>query len=259
MTLRYLRALLATNVRAAMALRGAFWTQAIFMAVNNLVFFTVWFLFFHKYESVRGWRLGDVAALYGISAFGFGLCITVAEGVRNLARKIVDGDLDAYLTQPKPVVVAASMSESNPSGWGDIASGLVLLAISGYMTASNVPWLLLTPVLAAMAFCGIALLICSLAFWFGPMDTLARLIMEFTILLSVYPSSIFGGGLRIVLFTVIPAGFVSHLPVSLLRDFSWAHVAQATLGASAFLAIALWVFHRGLRRYTSGNRFGVQG
>ena len=199
-----------------------------------------------------------MAALYGISAAGFGLCVIFAEGVRHLARQIVDGDLDAILSQPKPVVLSAVASASNPAGWGDLASGAVLLAISGYVTPAALPWLILAPVLSGLAFVSVALLVCSAAFWFGPIQTLARQVIEFTVLLSVYPSSIFGGSLRIVIFTLIPAGFASHLPVSLVRDFSLTHLAMAVGGCGLLLALAITTFSRGLRRYTSGNRFGVR-
>lgn len=256
--MRFVRALAGTNLRAAVALRGAFWTQALFMVANNLIFFTVWLLFFNRFESVRGWQLGDMAALYGVAATAFGMAVVLGEGVRDVARMIVEGDLDAYLTQPKPVVLQVVACRSNPAGWGDIVSGLILLGLSGYVTWASVPWLLLAPTLGALAIISVALIVGSMAFWFGPLDTLARQIVEFTVLCAVYPSSIFSGVLRIVLFTLIPAGFVSHLPVTLVRDFSWPHLGLAVGGTSGLLALASFTFHRGLRRYSSGNRFGVR-
>jgi ABC-2 type transport system permease protein len=98
----------------------------------------------------------------------------------------------------------------------------------------------------------------SLAFWAGPMDTLARQYWEFTVMFSCYPRSIFGGLLRVALFSVIPAGFVAYLPVELLRNFAWPGLALAFGGAVVYGGLALWVFHAGLRRYESGNRFRVR-
>ena len=45
-TLRFTRALIATNLKASFALRGSFWIQAAFMVMNNLIFFSVWWIFF---------------------------------------------------------------------------------------------------------------------------------------------------------------------------------------------------------------------
>ena len=35
---RFLRALVATNLRSALALRGSFWLSMLFMVLNNLAF-----------------------------------------------------------------------------------------------------------------------------------------------------------------------------------------------------------------------------
>ncbi len=257
-TLRFIYALTITNLKATFALRGAFWLQAGFMLLNNLIFFTVWLIFFNRFDEIRGWRLPDMGALYGVAAAGFGLSVIFAGGVRDLARMIVDGDLDPYLTQPKPVLLHAVGSKSSAAGWGDVLSGAVLIGFSGLVTWQTLPWVLLAPVLGGLAITATAILVCSLAFWLGPMDQMARQVIEFTVLCAVYPTSIFGGTLRIVLFTVIPAGFMSHLPVELIRDWSPRAMLFATGGVVLFVALALFVFHQGLKRYTSGNRFGVR-
>ena len=41
-TLSFTRALVATNLKAALALRSAFVIQVVFMALNNLTFFVFW-------------------------------------------------------------------------------------------------------------------------------------------------------------------------------------------------------------------------
>jgi viologen exporter family transport system permease protein len=99
----------------------------------------------------------------------------------------------------------------------------------------------------------------SLSFWLGRVDTLARQLWELTITFSLYPEPLFGGMLRFVLFTVLPAGFVGYLPARLVRNGS-AFDAIVLLGAAgAYLLVAVGLFDRGLRRYSSGSRFGTFG
>lgn len=257
-TLRFITRLIAMNIKASFALRGAFWLQFGFMIVNNLIFFTVWFIFFNRFEEIRGWRLGDMAVLYGVAAASFGLAVIFAAGVRDLARMIVEGDLDPYLTQPKPVLLHAVGSKTQASGWGDLASAIVLFAISGLVSWQTLPWFILAPILGGIALTAVATMVCSLAFWFGPMNQMARQLIEFTVLCAVYPTSIFTGALRVVLFTVIPAGFVSHLPAELIRSWSPTVLLYSVGGTVLLVVLALFMFHRGLRRYASGNRFGVR-
>jgi ABC-2 type transport system permease protein len=124
-TLSFTRALVATNFKATLALRGAFVIQVVFMALNNLTFFVFWWALMGHVTTLRGWRLGDIQLLFGLVAAAFGLTVTVAGGVRLLGRFIEDGDLDALLTQPKSVLVHALGLRSQPSGFGDLISGLM--------------------------------------------------------------------------------------------------------------------------------------
>jgi ABC-2 type transport system permease protein len=256
--LRFLLALLRTNMRASMALRGAFLVRVGFMAANNLIYFVMWWVFFTKYERVRGWALADMAALFAVCAGAFGLAVVLGGGVRDIARRIVDGDLDTCLTQPKSPLVQTTASRSEPSGWGDMASGLALLALSGYATPAAVPLWLVSSVFGALVFLATGVIFQSLAFWMGDTSTFSRQAWEFIIMFSLYPRTLFGGWLKLLLFTAVPAGFVSFLPVELVRDFRVTTLLAVVGGALLYSALAALVFAAGLRRYESGNRFGLR-
>lgn len=257
-TLRFAGALVSTNLKASFALRGAFWLQAVFMLGNNLMFFTIWWLFFDRFDDIRGWRLGDMAALYGLLALSFGLSAVFAGGTWELSRTIVEGDLDPYMTQPKSLLLHVVASRTRASGWGDIVSSFVLLGISGHVDAGTLPLVLLGALCGATVLTSTAVIVHSLAFWVGNMDTLARQFVEFTVMFSCYPRSIFAGAVRLLLFSLVPAGFVAYLPVELLRNFTWSGLGWAVGGAALYAFLAVFVFHAGLRRYESGNRFGVR-
>jgi ABC-2 type transport system permease protein len=87
----------------------------------------------------------------------------------------------------------------------------------------------------------------------------ARQLWDLLVTFSLYPEPLFGGMLRLALFTVLPAGFVGYLPARVVHAPSFADVNVLVIGASAYLGAAVWVFHRGLRRYTSGSRFSTFG
>jgi ABC-2 type transport system permease protein len=57
----------------------------------------------------------------------------------------------------------------------------------------------------------------------------------------------------------LPAGFVSYLPVEVVRRPSLSTLMACVFGTAGYAAFAFWFFARGLRRYESGNRFSVQG
>jgi ABC-2 type transport system permease protein len=257
--LTFVRALVRTNLKAALALRGAFAMQAVFMMLNNLTFFVFWWVLMSRVDSLRGWRLADVELLFGIVAVSVGLTMTVAGGVRHLGRFIEEGDLDTLLTQPRSVLVYALGVRSQPSGAGDVASGLAFIAMSGAVSWRALPLLIGAIAASALVCLACAIAFYSLAFWLGRIDTAARQLWDLLITFSLYPEPLFGGVLRLALFTVLPAGFVGYLPVRVVHDPSLAQVGLLLAAAAGYLALAVILFERGLRRYASGSRFSAFG
>ena len=256
--MRFAIALFVTNLKAALALRGAFWLQAGLMLVNNLLFFVFWWVLFERFEEIRGWRIGDVAVLFGVSAAGYGLAAILAGGVHDLARRIDAGELDPMLTLPRSVLVQAAGARTRPDGWGDVATGAILVAMSGHLHGAAWVTTPLAMICAGVMFAAVGVVLHSGAFWLGSVDGLARQGIELLITFSVYPPPLFGGALKLLLFTVLPAGFVGHLPAELVRGFDPATLALVVGGTIAWAMLAGWVFERGLRRYASGSRFGVR-
>ena len=258
-SLAFARALFATNIKAAVALRGAFVMQVAFMVLNNFTFFVFWWALMRRVPTLRGWRLGDIQMLFGVVAAGFGLTVTIAGGVRYLGRFIEEGDLDTLLTQPKSVLVHALGLRLQPSGFGDVLSGMVFIAWSGQVSWHMLPLVLGAIVASAVVLTACGIVFFSLAFWLGKVDTVARQLWELLLTFSLYPEPLFGGMLRLALFTILPAGFVGYLPVRVVHSPSLVGVAALVIGAGAYMTIAVLVFERGLRRYGSGSRFSAFG
>jgi ABC-2 type transport system permease protein len=257
--LRFAATVTAMNLRQSLALRAAFWLQAAFMIGNNLIFFATWWIFFRRFDDVGGWRFDDVAVLFGVVSAGFGLCVVFAGGVRDLARTIVDGDLDSLLLQPKPVLLHAAASRSDASGWGDLATGVGMLWAIGALHPAVLARTVVAVVSSACVFTATGIVLFSAAFWLGRVEHVARQAWEVVITFSLYPRPLFSGTVAVLLYTVIPAGFIAFLPAELVRRPSPARAAAVAASAAAWLALAVLVFHRGLRRYESGNRVGGRG
>ncbi len=256
--LRFAEALVSTNLRASFALRGAFWLQVFFMLANNALFFVFWWLLFAQVPDIGGWRIADVMTLYGVVAGGFGLAVTFGGGVRDLARSIADGELDAVLAQPRNPLLHTVASRTYASGWGDLASGVLFLGLSGQVGWATLPLAAIGMVASALVFVASGILFHCLAFWLGRVESLSRQLWESLVMFGLYPQPLFSGALRLVLFTLLPAGFVGYLPAALVREPSLEGLALVLAGAAAYWALALAVFAAGLRRYQSGSRFGVR-
>jgi ABC-2 type transport system permease protein len=257
--LRFARALLLTNLKASMILRGAFTMQVVFMALNNATFFVFWWLLMQRVPDIRGWRLPQVQLLFGIVAVAVGLALTLAGGVRHLGRSIDDGELDTLLVQPQSVLLHAAAMRSHASGFGDMLSGLLLIAWSGEVSWLDVPRVATAIAAGALVFTASGIVFFSLTFWLGKVETLARQLWDLLTTFSVYPEPLFGGVLRLILFTLIPAGWVGYVPARVAHQASLFQLTMLLTAAAAYLSLAIVVFERGLRRYASGSRFAIFG
>ena len=258
-TVRFAAALLTTTLKASLMLRGTFALQVVFMVLNNLAFFLFWWLLMRRVPVIRGWELADVQLLFGIVAAAFGLALAVAGGVRDLGRLIDEGELDTLLVRPQPVLLHAWGLRSQASGFGDLLSGLGFIIWSGHVSWSAMPSVALIVVISALLFIASGTVFFSLAFWLGKVDTLARQLWELLVTFSLYPEPLFGGAMRLILFTLIPAGWVGWVPVRLIREMSFGTLVLLAGAACAYTLIAIVVFSHGLRRYSSGSRFATFG
>jgi ABC-2 type transport system permease protein len=112
---------------------------------------------------------------------------------------------------------------------------------------------------SALIFVACGVVFFSLAFWLGRVETVATQLWELLVTFSLYPEPLFGGTLRLVLFTVLPAGFVGYVPVRILHAPSLTNVTILVCVAIGYAGIAAVLFNRGLRRYASGSRFTTFG
>jgi ABC-2 type transport system permease protein len=208
---------------------------------------------------LHGWRLADIQVLFGIVAAAFGLAILGAGGVRHLGTFIDEGELDTLLTQPKPVLLYALGLRSHPAGGGDLLSGVAFIALSGQVSWQDLPLLVLVIASSAIVFVATGVVFFSLAFWLGKVETLSRQLWDMLITFSLYPDPLFGGAVRLVLFTLLPAGFVAYVPARLVRAPNVGDALLLAAMTATYTLIAVVVFERGLRRYSSGSRFGTFG
>ena len=74
--------------------------------------------------------------------------------------------------------------------------------------------------MGACIFTSFVVIFCSLAFFLGNTEGLAQQLLGILVTFSTYPMNIFNGVVRLLLFTVIPAGFISFMPLQLLHQFT---------------------------------------
>lgn len=257
-TFTFFLALLRTSIIASISLRTAFMIESALMIGNNLIFFSMWWIFFRQFNDVKGWQLPEMYALMTVGMISYGLTQICFGGVKHLARSIMNGDLDPFMTQPKNLLLHLIGSKSLSKGWGYLMSAAVLIVL-GKLTAF--PTLLLIVVcglFGCLIIAACSIMAHSLAFWLGSIESVSRRYCDSLYLFILYPPNIYSGVLQIIMFTLIPAGIVGYIPVELIREFSFLKLFILIASSVAFFAFSFFVFNCGLKRYESGNRFGMR-
>jgi ABC-2 type transport system permease protein len=232
----------------------AFWSLGALMAVQNLIYFSLWAVVFSRVSSLKGWGLPEVAFLYGSGAIGYGILFSVLGGLNQLSSYIQDGLLDVYLARPRPVLLSILMHRMRADSLGDILAGVVMLLVFVRPEWKDVPLIMALSILAGIVYAAFRLIVHTLAFWGTGNETSENGFSAFLIA-STNPQNGFGPWGKFVLLTVFPAGYISLLPVEILKKFDWKLFTLQICGSFAVLAFSLWLFQQGLKRYASGNRF----
>ena len=257
-TFRFLLTCWKVNLASAMEYRASFFLMAGMMFINNMMWLFFWSLFFHRFPIVNNWGLHDVMMMWAIGAGGFGWANMLFGNFHRIALIVAGGQLDVYLSQPKPVLLNVMASRMSLTAAGDFVFGLAVYVWVGNHTVTGLLLFCLALLISGTLFMGVMIIAGSCSFFIGNAEGISQQIFNGFLALTTYPSDIFRGVTRILLFTVIPAGFISYLPIGLLRDFDSAFAVGA-IGMTVFLVLAgVIFFHAGLRRYTSGNAIAMR-
>ncbi len=257
--LRFLLACWKVNLAAAMEYRLSFVLLAGMMIVNNLLWLLFWSLFFGRFPVVNGWQLNDVMMLWAVGAGGFGWANVLFGNFNRIAEIVAGGRLDVYLSQPKPVLLHVLASRMSITALGDFIFGLAVYAWAGDHSLRGAALFAAGLLLAGLLFMAVMILAGCCAFFIGNAEGLSQQVFNGFLALTTYPSDIFRGLARAVLFSVVPAGFISYLPIGLLRDFSPPFVCGAAGVTLGFGIAGVLLFRLGLKRYTSGNAIAMRG
>ncbi|MGZ3622814.1 MAG: ABC transporter permease [Ktedonobacteraceae bacterium] len=257
-TAGFIGSYVVANLQAAMEYRAAFIVQILTMVANDGLWLFFWWTYFRTFPLVNGWQSSNIIVIWAVSACGFGIGMAMFGNTPKLAALIMNGGLDAYLGMPRNVLLHVCITASDPSAWGDIVFAVGAFVLLLRPDLLHFALFLFLSMLSAIIFVSFLIIFGSLAFFLGNTEGLSQQMLGALVTFSTYPMNIFNGIVRVFLFTVIPAGFISFVPLQILQHFSWALFAGMIGFTILFAGIAISMFQLGLRRYESGNLLGMQ-
>lgn len=229
-----------------------FFTNVFFMILNNASFIIQWIVLFSIREEMGGYSLKQVLLLWGFASITYGVSRFFFKKAFELHDIINSGKLDAYLVQPKNVLLQAITSDVEPSALGDMIYGYIVLIIYG-ITIKNFFLFTLLGVLGGLCLASIAVIMSSLSFWVSKSDVVADTANSLMTNFATYPDGIFKGVVKYLLYTLIPVGITSYLPVRIMVDFNLEYLLMVLGFTIGLVVLSFIIFNAGLRRYSSSN------
>ena len=247
-----------SNIKTAFLNKSDALVNIVMMTINNLSFVFMWWVIFQNKGSVNGWNFGEMALLFAVLNNAFATFALFARGVQQMPEYIDSGNLDNFLISPRSSLFLIATSESTFANWGDYLTGFIMFFLSGYVSWQSFLIMLLCSFLAFIILFSVRLLVSCVAFFISDSQRLGDNIFMAMITFASQPASIFTGWYKVLFLTIIPAGMISLYPVNLIKNFHWSDFAALSIGAVFFLILSIWLYHKGLKHYSSGNRFGVR-
>ena len=239
----------------AAARRTAFWTQIAAMVVNDVAWVLFWLIFFHRVGTVRGWDTHQVLLLFAVLTTSAGLVLGLLSNCRRIPATVQSGALDEVLALPVHPLRHLLVRRIDTINLGDVAFGVVLFVVAAHPTPQHVLVYVVGSLASAVLLTGFLVLTGSLSFFVGRGEA-SDLSLHSVLLLASYPADVFTGATKALLYSAVPAAFVSAVPARLIDDFDVVD-ALVLVGAAGVFAVLGWsVFTLGLRRYTSGSAWG---
>lgn len=232
--------------------KGTFLTNVTFMILNNACFIVQWIVLYSLKDDVGGYTFKQVLLLWGIAAGTYGFSRFFFKNAFSLADTINNGKLDAYLVQPKNVLLSAITTGVEASAIGDLIYAYIMLFLYGFTVTGFLLYTFFI-ILGGFMLAAIAVILGSLSFWFNKSDVVADVGNSLMTNFATYPDGIFKGLAKILLFTIIPVGIINYLPINVLSSFDIGKL-MIVLGTTIFLvSLAFIIFFKGLRKYSSTN------
>lgn len=240
------------NLMKQMLNKITFITNVIFMILNNSTFIIQWLVLFNIKDNVGGYSFKEILLLWGLAAGSYGIAHIFFDGAFDMSKLIINGKLDTFLVQPKNVLISVITSKSSVSAIGDLIYAYIVYFIYGFSIPSFILFTLFI-IAGGIVLAEISIIMSSLCFWIVKGDLLADNVNSVMTNFATYPDTIFKNSVRLLLYTLIPVGITSYLPLKIIVNFNIIYVLIIFVMLMIFGVLAFGLFNKGLKRYSSSN------
>jgi len=220
-------------------------------------FFVAFALTFTRFDQIGGWTLGEVALIWGITEFSFGVMDMIFSGFDYDAfgPMVRKGQFDQLLLRPVNITLQVFGSRFVLRRLGRIAEGFTIFLFG--LSLININWtiwkILYIPVLSfslVIFFGSLFIIGATTTFWTMERLEILNIFTYGGSEIMSYPMHIFPRAIRMLFTIVVPAIFLSYYPAVYILDKTDPLLAPAVVhfiaplvaGIILWLALRFWKF-----------------
>lgn len=229
-----------------------FISNIFFMILNNSCMIVQWIVLYSIKENIGGYTFKQLLLLWGLAASVYGVAHFCFQKSFSLSDTINNGKLDAYIVQPKNILLSIITSEIQISAIGDMLFGIIIYFIYGF-TLKGLALFVLFSITGGLMLVAISVILNSLSFWINNSEMIADIGNSLMVNFATYPDGIFKGITKWLLFTLIPVGIANYIPIKVITEFNFSLFIINIIVCLLLITLAYIIFYKGLKRYSSSN------
>lgn len=212
-----------------------------------------------RFKSIDGWQLHEVALIYSIIEFGFGVYRFIGNGFNKFETLILSGKFDTLLIRPASSLFQVMLQKVDFKRLGMVlqAAAVGIWGIQRTAFISNsfyfyLPFQLLASVIINIE---ISIILAAIAFWTGKNEDIIILGHYSTRSASTYPATIYHKIFSQILTFIIPFFAVSYYPLLYFtgKSQNGLYMLAPFLGILIMTPISYTIWTLGVKRYSSSG------
>ncbi len=254
--------LVRAQLYSQMQYRASFLLQLFSTFSSTLVELLAILILFRTFGELGGWKVGEVAFLYGLVSIAFSFADMLGEGFERLSTQVRSGEFDRVLTRPLSPFMQIMASEFPLRRLGRVMQGILAVGLAQHW--GELEW---TPLRAlvfgsailttALVFFSVLVIGAALCFWTVEGTEVQNVFTYGGTELASYPMHIYNRWLRLTFLFVMPLGITTYYPSLYILDKPdplglpiWVQFV-APVVAGAFFSASLLIWRLGTNHYQS--------
>ena len=217
-------------------------------------------IIFSAIPNLRGWSFDQVLFIYGFSLIAKSVDHLFFDNLWMVGYRIIrKGEFDKYLTRPINSLFHVIVENFCIDAFGEMLTCILLLSyaipqLNLPFCWYTIPLVIVVVVFATMIYTSLKIITAAIAFWTKQSGHIMHM-LYMTNDFGKYPITIYNKTVQAVITYVLPFAFTAYFPASyfLTGENGLFCIGGTVVAGSALLAVALFVWKKGLGAYESAG------